>query len=107
MNRRLGPYRYPVRIAAQASPRANTVAMATAQLVLGCLLLISGAFIAFGRKRIDAYHRRAGRTPNEIPALWIFVGTVMMINGVLQKLVSHCLLERDDCARVTARRRAA
>ncbi len=58
--------------------------MRIAQLVLGCCFLVSGAGMIFGRNRIAAHHRRAGKWQTGASVLWVYLGILFLMNGVMQ-----------------------
>jgi hypothetical protein len=62
--------------------------MAAAQFVLGCLLLAGGAGLILLRHRIAARRRRLGGWQAGAPELWVFLGTLLAINGVLQLVLA-------------------
>jgi hypothetical protein len=62
--------------------------MAAAQLVLGCLLLTGGTGLIIGRHRIAARHRGRGSWQTGAPVLWLFIGLLLAINGVMQLAIA-------------------
>jgi hypothetical protein len=62
--------------------------MMAAQLVLGCLLLAGGVGLILGRHRIAARHRNAGSWQAGAPVLWVFVGSLLAINGIFQLVLA-------------------
>ena len=62
--------------------------MTAAQLVLGLALLTVGVAMIAGSRRIGRRKRRSGDTVMAAPVLWLFLGTLLAMNGVLQLLLA-------------------
>jgi hypothetical protein len=56
--------------------------MKVAQLLLGMLSLLVGVGLILGRDRIARRHRRRWQTGAPVP--WVFLGTLLATNGLLQ-----------------------
>ena len=60
--------------------------MVVTQGFLGGLLLVTGVVFIVASRRLTARHRRRG-TPSS-PVVWVFLGTLMATNGVLQLVLA-------------------
>jgi hypothetical protein len=61
--------------------------MTAAQIVLGLALLSLGVGMIAGSQRIGRRHRRRSNTMMSAPVLWLFLGTLLAMNGLLLLLL--------------------
>jgi hypothetical protein len=59
-------------------------AMSALQLVLGAASVIVGVALIAGRRRIGQRALRRGASNVAVPIVWMFLGALLVMNGVLQ-----------------------
>ncbi len=62
--------------------------MQIAQAVLGIALLATAVVMIAGRQRLGARARRRGSPAATPTILWLFLGTLLATNGVLQLVLA-------------------